>query len=258
MSKYKVEMSYLYDEQISLTHEEFINKMKEYQKSHDDLLREELIFANLKLVLSQVQKYTQKKYNVDDLFQEGVVGLIKAIDNFDLNYNVKFSTYAVPLILGEIKRYIRDNTPFRISRSLHDLSYRVLVESENYIQKHMKEPSIKQLAQLLDVKECEVAEAIISTQSVTSLSCDIQNAGEKSVELIEQLPSLKNESDDTFNHLALDDALMCLGNKERYIIEKRFYEDFTQNELADILHISQAQISRSEKQALKNMRKYMT
>ena len=257
MSKYKVEMSYLYEEHISLSHEEFLNKMIEYQKTHDEVLKEELIFSNLKLVLSLVQKYTQRKYNVDDLFQEGIIGLIKAIDNFNLNYNVKFSTYAVPLILGEIKRYIRDNTPFRISRSLHDLSYRILIETEEYIQKYYEEPSINVLANLLNVEESAIAEAIISTHTISSLSCDIQNDGEKSVELVEQLPSLKNESNDTFNKIALDDAFRYLNNKEKYIIEKRFYEDYTQSELADLLHISQAQISRSEKQALMNMRKYM-
>lgn len=257
MSKYKVEMSYLYEDYLSLSHDEFLAKMKEYQLSHDLMIKEELVFSNLKLVLSLVQKFNQRGYNLDDLFQVGIIGLIKAIDNFDLKYNVRFSTYAVPLILGEIKRYIRDNTPLRISRSVHDLAYHILVESENYMQKHIKEPSLEELSQLLNVEESFIIEAIISTQSVSSLSSDIQNDGEKSVELIEQLPSLRNESYDNFNRIAINDAMIHLDNKERYVIEKRYYEDFTQNEIAHILQISQAQVSRVEKQALENMRKYM-
>ena len=257
MSKYKVEMAYLYKEYSSLTHEEFLFKIQEYQRTHDIFIKEELVFSNLKLVLSLVSKFNQRGYNLDDLFQVGVVGLIKAIDNFDLKYNVHFSTYAVPLILGEMKRYIRDNTPLRISRSIHDLAYRILVESEKYVQKYIKEPTLKELSQLLNIDEVFIIEAMSSTQNVSSLSVDIQNDGEKSVELIEQIPSLKNESSDTFNHIALNDALMKLDEKERYIIERRYYNDYTQNDIAKELCISQAQVSRVEKQALENMRKYM-
>ncbi len=257
MSKYKVEMAYLYKDYISLSHDDFLIKMKEYQTSHELSIKEELVFSNLKLVLSLVQRYNQKGYNLDDLFQVGIVGLIKAIDNFDLKYNVHFSTYAVPLILGEIKRYIRDNTALRISRSIHDLAYRILIESDNYMQKYVKEPTLKELSQLLNVEEMLITEAIISTQNVSSLSVDIKNDGEKSVELIEQIPSIKNESSDTFNHIALNDALIRLDEKERYIIQRRYYDDYTQNDVAKELHISQAQVSRVEKQALENMRKYM-
>ena len=257
MSKYKVEMSYLYDECISLTHEEFLAKMKIYQMCHDTKVKDELVFSNLKLVLSLVQKFNQRGYNLDDLFQVGVIGLIKAIDNFDLNYNVRFSTYAVPLILGEMKRYIRDNTSLRISRSIHDLAYRILNESEQYIQMNIKEPTLEELSQLLNVDEIYITEAIMSTQNVSSLSSDIQNDGEKSVELVEQIASLKNESQETFNHIALKDALNRLDDKERYIIERRYYDNYTQNEISKDLCISQAQVSRVEKQALENMRKYM-
>ncbi len=257
MSKYKVEMSYLYDNNLSLSHEEFLIKMKEYQISKDETIKEELVFSNLKLILSIVKKFNSRGYNLDDLFQVGVVGLIKAIDHFDLQYNVRFSTYAVPLILGEMKRYIRDNTALRVSRSIHDLAYRILVESETYMQFNNKEPSIEELSRLLDIEEVFIVEALMSSQNVSSLSVDIQNDGEKSVELIEQMPSSRNECNDTFNHIALSDALNQLSAKERMIIERRYYNDFTQNDVAYELKISQAQVSRIEKQALENMKKYM-
>ena len=257
MSKYKVEMSYLYKEYPSLSHEEFLMKIRQYHVNHELYIKEELIFSNLKLVLSLVQKFNQRGCNLDDLFQVGVIGLIKAIDNFDLQYNVKFSTYAVPLVMGEMKRYIRDNTVLRISRSIHDLAYRILLESENYIQKQNKTPSVEELSQMLKIDEVLIVEAMTSTQNVSSLSADIQNDGEKSIELIEQIPSLKNESVDTFNHIAISEALKHLEEKEKYIIEKRYYEDYTQNDIAKELCISQAQVSRVEKHALESMRKYM-
>ena len=257
MSKYKVEMSYLYNDYTSFSHEEFLIKMKEYQFTKDMRIKEELVFSNLKLVLSLVGKFHQKNCNLDDLFQSGIIGLIKAIDHFDLHYDVRFSTYAVPLIVGEMKRYIRDDSSLRISRSIHDLAYRILIESERYMQQYTKEPTTRELSLLLDVEETMICEAIASTQNITSLSCDIQNDGEKSVEMVEQVASLRNQSNEAFNHMALDNALAHLDDKEKYVILKRYYDDCTQNEIAKHLCISQAQVSRVEKQALENMRKYM-
>ena len=153
MSKYKVEMNGYQDDYPKLTHQQTMNKLNEYQQTHDETVKEELVLSNVKLVLSLVQKYHQRTNNLDDLFQVGIIGLMKAIENFDTSLNVRFSTYAVPLIIGEIKRYLRDNSPLRIPRSMRDLAYKALLENDKFIRKYNKEPRTKEFADLLDVDE---------------------------------------------------------------------------------------------------------
>lgn len=258
MAKYKVEMVGYSKEYPKLTHQQTMEKLNEYHLSHNEFIKEELILSNLKLVLSLVQKYHQRTNNLDDLFQVGIIGLMKAIENFDTSLNVRFSTYAVPLIIGEIKRYLRDNSPLRIPRSMRDLAYKALLENDVYVKKHNKEPSPKELAKRLKVEEYLLVEALISTHSVTSLSQEIQNDGNSQIELVDQMTSPRNEILDLKNHMDLNNALSYLDEKERKIIEQRYFQDFTQSEIAKELFISQAQVSRIEKQALSHLKKYMS
>lgn len=256
MSKYKVEMKG-YDQYPQFTHQQMMEKLELYRKKHDQSIKEELVLSNLKLVLSLVTKYQQRANNMDDLFQVGIIGLIKAIENFNTQLNVHFSTYAVPLIVGEIKRYLRDNSPLRISRSMRDLAYKALLENEKYIRIHHREPSVDILAKTLDVDKMLLIEALSSTHSVSSLSQEVQNDGNGKIELIHQLPNPKNELEHFHDHLDLQNALKILDDKERFIIQQRYFQDQTQSEIAKELFISQAQVSRLEKQALSHLKKYM-
>ena len=258
MAKYKVEMVGYNQEYPKLTHQQTMDKLNQYHKTHDDFIKEELILSNLKLVLSIVQKYHQRTNNLDDLFQVGIIGLIKAIENFDTSLNVRFSTYAVPLVIGEIKRYLRDDSPLRIPRSMRDLAYKALLENEVYVKQFHKEPSTKELAKRLDVEERLLVEALSSTHGVASLSQEVQNDGNNQIELIDQITTQRNEIDDSQNHMDLTNALKYLDDKERQIIEQRYFQDYTQSEIAKELFISQAQVSRIEKQALSHLKKYMS
>lgn len=257
MSKYKVEMIGLDNDYPTYTHQETMDKLNHYHQTHDESAKEELVLSNLKLVLSIVQKYHQRTNNLDDLFQVGIIGLIKAIENFNTSYDLRFSTYAVPLIMGEIKRYLRDNSPLRIPRSMRDLAYKALLENEAYMRKNHKEPSTKELASLLDVKEILLIEALSSTNSVASLSQEMQSDGNGKVDLASQIPHPKNDLDHVNNYIDLYNALNTLDEKERIVIEDRYFLDHTQSEIAKELFVSQAQVSRIEKQALSHLKKYM-
>ena len=258
MSKYKVEMNGYQDDYPKLTHQQTMNKLNEYQQTQDETVKEELVLSNVKLVLSLVQKYHQRTNNLDDLFQVGIIGLMKAIENFDTSLNVRFSTYAVPLIIGEIKRYLRDNSPLRIPRSMRDLAYKALLENDKFIRKYNKEPSTKELADILDVNETLLTEALSSTHNVSSLSQEVQNDGSGKIELINQIAHPHNELDHYNEHLDLQNALQILDDKEKLIIQQRYFQDHTQSEIAKELFISQAQVSRIEKQALSHLKKYMS
>ena len=258
MSKYKVEMNGYQDDYPKLTHQQTMDKLNIYQQTHDDTVKEELVLSNIKLVLSLVQKYHQRTNNLDDLFQVGIIGLMKAIENFDTSLNVRFSTYAVPLIVGEIKRYLRDNSPLRIPRSMRDLAYKALLENDKYIREYNKEPSTTELAHLLDVNESLLTEALSSTHNVSSLSQEVQNDGNGKIELINQIAHPKNELEHYHEYLDLHNALKILDDKEKLIIQQRYFQDHTQSEIAKELFISQAQVSRIEKQALSHLKKYMS
>lgn len=256
MSQYKVEFNHDMNIYPRLSHQQTMEKLEIYHHTHDEEVKEELVMANLKLVLSLVQKYQQKQ-SIEDLFQVGIIGLIKAIDNFNIELNVHFSTYAVPLIMGEIKRYIRDNSPLRVPRSLRDIAYHALRKHESYLKKHNHEPRVDELAKSLDIDESLLVEALASTHSVSSLSQDIQNDGEGKIELINQVPHPHNEMDHIQRHLDLYDAMNQLDEREKQVIQERFFQDHTQSEIAQSLMISQAQVSRIEKQALHSLKKLM-
>ena len=259
MSKYKVEMNgFQIQDCEKLSHQQTMQLLDDYHQSNDEKIKERLVLANLKLVLSLVQKYHQRVSNLDDLFQVGVIGLIKAIENFDTSLDVRFSTYAVPLIIGEIKRYIRDNSSMRIPRSMRDIAYKALMANEEFMKKNQREASTKELSKLLKIDEYLLVEALSSTNSVTSLSQEVQNDSNGQIDLESQIPDRKNQMEDMQNRIDLHSAMNHLDEKELQIILERYFLDHTQSEIAKELFISQAQVSRLEKQALSHLKKYMS
>jgi RNA polymerase sporulation-specific sigma factor len=216
--------------------------------------KDEFINANLRLVLSLVKKFNNRGENINDIFQVGVIGLIKAIDNFDITQEVQFSTYAVPMILGEIKRYLRDNSAFRVTRSLRDLSYLISQEREKYVAKHNEEPSVDELVKITGANKEQIILAIDSTVAPMSIYDTVYNDGGDQIFLLDQLKNEKEDSDDLITKITINQMLDKLSQKERYIIEKRYFKDKTQVELAEELGVSQAQISRIEKGALLRMK----
>ena len=254
MARHKVEICGVNTANIKvLTHEEQIELFKKYN-SGDKLAKEYLINGNLKLVLSLLKSFTGRCDNMDDLFQVGCIGLIKAIENFDLSHDVKFSTYAVPMILGEIKRFLRDNSSVRISRSIKDLAYKILKTKEDYIKENIKEPTISELSSILGVSEFEIANALNSLKDTVSMYEPIYSDGGDIIYLADQLAFYEGVYDKE-TKIALIDALDKLKEKEKYIIKERYMMGKTQMELAEEIGISQAQISRLEKNGIRNIRK---
>ena len=239
-----------------LSAQEQMNMLKKI-KSGDNSLKDEFINANLRLVLSLVKKFNNRGENINDIFQVGVVGLIKAIDNFDISQDVQFSTYAVPMILGEIKRYLRDNSAFRVARSLRDLSYQISQVREKYINNHNEEPTIDDLVKFTGATKEQVILAIDSTIQPMSIYDTVYNDGGDEIYLLDQLKNEKEDSEQLITSISVSQLLDKLSDKERYIIEKRYFKEKTQVELAEELGVSQAQISRIEKSALLRMRKRM-
>ena len=229
---------------------EMLRKIKNGEKEYKD----EFVNANLRLVLSLVKKFNNRGENINDIFQVGVIGLIKAIDNFDITQEVQISTYAVPMILGEIKRYLRDNSAFRVTRSLRDLSYLISQEREKYVAKHNEEPTIDELVKITGASKEQIILAVDSTVAPMSIYDTVYNDGGDQIFLLDQLKNEKEESDDLITQLSIEQMLEKLSEKERYVIEKRYFKDKTQVELADELGVSQAQISRIEKSALLRMK----
>lgn len=224
-------------------------------KAGDKKAREEFINGNLKLVLSVVRKFNNRGENVDDLFQVGCIGLIKAIDNFDLSQNVLFSTYAVPMIIGEIRRHLRDNNSIRVSRSLRDIAYKALQAKEALVAKNNREPTIDEVAKEIGVPKEEIANALDAIQDPVSLYEPIYNDGADSLFLMDQIGDEKNIDENWVEDIAISEGLKKLNNREQMIIRKRFFDGKTQMEVADEIGISQAQVSRLEKSALLHMRK---
>ena len=219
--------------------------------------REEFVKGNLRLVLSVIQRFTGRGENPDDLFQVGCIGLIKAIDNFDLNQNVQFSTYAVPMIIGEIRRYLRDNNSIRVSRSLRDTAYRALKVKEELTNKSGKEPTIGEIAKALNLPKEDVVLAIDSIQEPVSLYEPIYNDGADAIYVMDQLGDTKNTDENWLEEIALKEALKKLCGREKRILDLRFFKGRTQMEVASELGISQAQVSRLEKSALNHMKKHI-
>lgn len=218
--------------------------------------REKFIKGNLRLVLSVIQRFNNRGENVDDLFQVGCIGLIKAIDNFDLSQNVKFSTYAVPMIIGEIRRYLRDNNSIRVSRSLRDIAYRALQVRDRLVNENNKEPTISQIAKELDIPREEVVFALDAIQDPVSLFEPIYHDDGDAIYVMDQI-SDNNTDDSWLEDISIKEAMKKLNNREKHILKLRFFEGRTQMEVADEIGISQAQVSRLEKTALRHMRKYI-
>lgn len=226
-------------------------------KNGDTDAREQFVNGNLRLVLSVIQRFGNRNENVDDLFQVGCIGLIKAIDNFDLSQNVQFSTYAVPMIIGEIRRYLRDNNSIRVSRSLKDIAYKALQAKERLTKENEKEPSVNDIAKELNLPKEDVVLALDAIQDPVSLYEPVYNDGSDAIFVMDQLSDEKNTDENWLEEIAIKEALKKLNDREKHILDLRFFKGRTQMEVASELGISQAQVSRLEKSALKHMRKHI-
>lgn len=226
-------------------------------KAGDEEAKEEYIKGNLRLVLSVIKRFSNSNENPDDLFQIGCIGLIKAINNFNTELNVKFSTYAVPMIIGEIRRYMRDNNSIRVSRSLRDTEYKAIYAKEGYMKTHLKEPTIQEIASEIGISKEEIVQALDAIQMPMSLHEPIYNDGGDTLYVMDQISDKKNKEENWVEELSLAEAMERLGERERKIIQMRFFEGKTQMEIAKEIHISQAQVSRLEKNALEFMKQYL-
>ena len=255
MANYKVEISGINTSNIKvLKSNEMIELFKQYNNG-DLTAKEELINGNLKLVLSVLKKFNNGKNNLDDLFQVGVIGLIKAIDNFDLSYNLQLSTYAIPLILGEIKRYIRDNTTIRVSRSIKEIAYNIIKFKEEYANEFGVLPTNEQIAKKLNVEEYKIDYALDALKEPMSIFEPIYNDGGDTIYLFDQITDNKNYDNERDNLLSLKKALNQIKDREREVLTSRYILGKTQTELAEKYNISQAQVSRIEKNAIDNVRR---
>lgn len=257
MTGYKVTICGVNTEQLPVLKESEKTELLKKIKSGDSTAREKYIQGNLRLVLSVIRRFSSSKENMDDLFQIGCIGLIKAIDNFDTSLNVKFSTYAVPMIIGEVKRFLRDSHPVRVSRSLRDIAYKAIYTKEALMKQQTKEPTVSEIAEILNVSKEEIAYAIDAIQSPVSLFEPVFSEGNDTLYVMDQISDKKNKEEYWIENLALCDAMKRLQKREKNIIRLRFFEGKTQMEIADEIGISQAQVSRLEKHALKYMKKYL-
>ena len=254
MARHRVEICGVNTANIKVLSNKEMNELFIKYQQGDIIAKEDLINGNLKLVLSILKKYNNRTDNMDDLFQVGCVGLIKAIDNFDLSHEVKFSTYAVPMILGEIKRYLRDNSSLRITRGMKDIAYKGIKIKEMLTNKLNREPSIKEISDVLGVEEFDLIQAFEAIKDAVSMSEPIYSDGGDTIYLSEQIADKKNNISEEMN-LMLKDAIESLKEKEKMIIYKRYFLGSTQMELSEEIGISQAQISRIEKNCLEEMKK---
>lgn len=232
--------------------EELLIKAKE----GDAKARDKIIRCNLRLVLSVVQRFIQNGEDPDDLFQIGCIGLIKALDNFDISLNVKFSTYAVPMIMGEIRRFLRDNGQIRVSRSLRDTAYKAIYARERLAKEKQKEPTIGEIAAEIGIDKKDIVFALDAIQSPVSLFEPVYSNGKDTLYVMDQISDNKSTEEKWINNIALREAVSRLPEREREIIRLRFFDGKTQMEVAEMVNISQAQVSRLEKSALRSMRKY--
>ncbi len=251
---YKVEITGIDTSKLEVLSNDVMNDLLYQIKNNQDIdARNKMIKGNLKLVLSVLKKFNNRKENVDDLFQVGCIGLMKAIDNFDLSHNVRFSTYAVPMIIGEIRRHLRDNGMIRVSRSLKDIAYKAIGLKEQHLREHQTEMTLKEIADVLMVEESDVIMALEAIQDTVSMSKPIYDNGGDVIELSDQLGANDETMENFIRDKMLNDAFKHLNKREKRIIYSRYYDDKTQTEIALELGISQAQVSRLEKNALKTM-----
>lgn len=257
MAQYKVEVSGINTGSLPLLSNDEKETLIRRIKQGDKEARTRYIQGNLRLVLSIIKRFQNSNENMDDLFQIGCIGLMKAIDNFDLSQNVKFSTYAVPMIMGELRRYLRDNNTIRVSRSLRDLAYKAIYAKESIMKQQETEPTLEELASLVEVSPEELAFALDAIQSPVSLYEPVYSEGGDTLYIMDQISDKKNRENTWVEHLSLRNALQCLPKRENRIIELRYFEGKTQMEVAEEIQISQAQVSRLEKSALAQMKKHL-
>ncbi len=255
MARYKVDITGINTNDLEVLNKEDTDKLFKRYHEGDVTAKEELINGNLRLVLSTLQRFNNTKFNMDDLFQVGVIGLIKAIENFDSTLGLRLSTYAVPLIIGEVKRYIRDNTEVRVSRSIKDLAYKIMRFQDEYQSLHGTMPTSEEIAKKLDIEEYEIAYALDSLKDPMSIFEPIYNDGGDTIYLSDQIADTKDLSSDKDMLISLRKALQKIKTREKEILISRFIVGKTQMEIADYMGISQAQVSRIEKSAIENVRK---
>ena len=253
----KVEICGVNTAKLPLYKEAEMMEMIEKVKAGDKQTRDKFIQGNLRLVLSVIQRFSNRGENPDDLFQVGCIGLIKALDNFDTSHGVKFSTYAVPMIIGEIRRYLRDNNSIRVSRSMRHLAYKSLQTREVLASRLQREPTVTEIAEELDAKREDVVMALESIQEPVSLFEPVFHDDGDAIYVMDQVQDTKNTDVKWIENLSLSEAMKKLSPRERHILNMRFFEGKTQMEVAKEISISQAQVSRLEKNALKYMRKYV-
>lgn len=258
MTRHKVEICGVDTSKLPvLSNEEMRELFIRMQEEGDLSAREELINGNLRLVLSVIQRFNNRGEYVDDLFQVGCIGLMKSIDNFDLSHNVRFSTYAVPMIIGEIRRYLRDNNPIRVSRSLRDIAYKALQVREKLMNKTSREPTPAEIAEEMGIPHQEIVFAMDAIQDPVSLFEPIYNDGGDPIYVVDQISDEKNKDSTWVDKISLKEGMYKLNEREKMILNKRFFQGKTQMEVAEEIGISQAQVSRLEKAAINQMTKQM-
>lgn len=254
MARHKVEISGVNTANIKVLTTEEMNELFKRVKNGDTKAREELVNGNLKLVLSILKKFSKHVDNMDDLFQIGCIGLLKAIDNFDLSYGVKFSTYCVPMIQGEVKRYLRDNSSIRVSRSVKDLAYKALKLKEELTMEDNSEPTTERLAELLEVEPYNIVNALESMRDPISIFEPIYNDGGDTIYLFDQIEDRKTDNSNIDTKMSVREAISNLSRREQLVLEERFVIGKTQMEISEELGISQAQVSRIEKGIIDSLR----
>ena len=254
MARHKVEISGVNTANIKVLTTEEMNELFKRVKNGDTKAREELVNGNLKLVLSILKKFSKHVDNMDDLFQIGCIGLLKAIDNFDLSYGVKFSTYCVPMIQGEVKRYLRDNNSIRVSRSVKDLAYKALKLKEELTMEDNSEPTTERLAELLEVEPYNIVNALESMRDPISIFEPIYNDGGDTIYLFDQIEDRKTDNSNIDTKMSVREAISNLSRREQLVLEERFVIGNTQMDISEELGISQAQVSRIEKGIIDSLR----
>lgn len=258
MAQYKVEICGVNTSKLPLLKNEEKDELFDKILNGDTNAREKYIKGNLRLVLSIIQRFSNNVDDIDDLFQIGCIGLMKAIDHFDITQQVKFSTYAVPMIIGEIRRYLRDNNSIRVSRSIRDIAYKAVYSKENLRKEYDREPTVEEIAKSIGISPEDVIYALDAIQSPVSLYEPVYSDGGDTLYIMDQVSDKKNREENWIEEISLKEALSHLGNRERDIINLRYFDGKTQMEVADEINISQAQVSRLEKNALKSMKTFLS
>ncbi|MCX4327921.1 MAG: RNA polymerase sporulation sigma factor SigG [Lachnospiraceae bacterium] len=257
MAMYKVEICGVNTAKLPLLTDEEKKELFERIQKGDKNAREQFIKGNLRLVLSIIQRFSSSGENIDDLFQIGCIGLMKAIDHFDVTLNVKFSTYAVPMIIGEIRRYLRDNNSIRVSRSIRDTAYKAIYTKELMMKDNDKEPTVEEIAEKLELAPEDIVFALDAIQSPVSLYEPVYAESGDTLYIMDQISDKKNKEDNWIEEISLKAAIDHLSGREHKIINMRYFEGKTQMEVAEEINISQAQVSRLEKKALRSMKNYL-